>query len=590
LHSALPTRSLTAHDTVPDWDALIEGAFIVCVTDDPAPLHRINRIACSRAIPWLPIRFTNTAIRFGPTVLPSQGACFRCLELRERAAAAVALIPEVGNETDGGISPSHPPVLETGPGADAVPTLIALEILQTLIGEPSRARGRLGLFTDTTGEWTWHPVLRDPRCPDCGALPWRSLNAGTAPLERFVDRETGIVPALLPVGLPEREPEPPHVFVAFHANTHAHDDWEALPLDKRIATGKGWTVEAARHSALGEALERYCATSPVPLETFRIASHAALDVAAIGAEAFGLYSARQYADGSVPYVPVTRETPLHWVAGHSLTHDCPVFVPASLVFMLPLDFVCQQTSSGLAAASTYVAAALHALCEVIERDAFLLTWLTMRPVPLLDIHAVGVPVSRVVRHYAAGGVTLTAHDLTTTTGVPAVLVRAHDEYGTPPLDLFSLGCDADPLRAVERAVLEIVQERRARWDVIAERGAPAAIRSHTDHALWYALADRGDALAFLGAASGPLPPHVGVTDDPAATLAAIVAALDRAGHEVVIVDITTPDVRTAGMVVVRAVVTGLLPLHFGVGQERLGSARLAEYPIDSLNRAPHPLA
>ena len=44
------------------------------------------------------------------------------------------------------------------------------------------------------------------------------------------------------------------------------------------------------------------------------------------------------------------------------------------------------------------------------------------------------------------------------------------------------------------------------------------------------------------------------------------------------------------MSVVRALVTGLLPIHFGAGQERLGSARLAGLAIADLNRTPHPLA
>ena len=69
----------------------------------------------------------------------------------------------------------------------------------------------------------------------------------------------------------------------------------------------------------------------------------------------------------------------------------------------------------------------------------------------------------------------------------------------------------------------------------------------------------------------------------------VVATLARTGREVIIVDITTPDVRAAGMVVVRALVTGLLPMHFGVGQERLGSARLADSAIgESESHAPSP--
>ena len=136
-----------------------------------------------------------------------------------------------------------------------------------------------------------------------------------------------------------------------------------------------------------------------------------------------------------------------------------------------------------------------------------------------------------------------------------------------------------------------MQGRYARWDELAARGVPATIRTPADHGLWYALRNRSNAFAFLGAQSGLLPVRIGNADDDAETLlAAIVTTLAQAGHEVVIAEITTPDVRSAGMAVVRALVTGLLPIHFGIGQERLGSPRLATFPIASLNRTPHPLA
>jgi ribosomal protein S12 methylthiotransferase accessory factor len=268
-----------------------------------------------------------------------------------------------------------------------------------------------------------------------------------------------------------------------------------------------------------------------------------------------------------------------------------VLVPASLVYLLPLDGFCQQTSNGLAAGGTVADAALRALCEVIERDALLFTWLTRRAAPLIALDTAGDAVAEIARWYAARGVTLTTHDLTTTTGVSAVLARAHDERGRPPVDLIGLGCDPDPHRAVERAVLEVVQGRHARWDELVVAGAPTTIRTHADHALWYALHDRSDAFAFLGTRAAPLPARIGnADDDTEALLAGIVARLAQAGHEAVIAEITTLDVRSAGMMVVRALVTGLLPIHFGVGHERLGSPRLATFPIATLNRTPHPLA
>jgi ribosomal protein S12 methylthiotransferase accessory factor len=70
---------------------------------------------------------------------------------------------------------------------------------------------------------------------------------------------------------------------------------------------------------------------------------------------------------------------------------------------------------------------------------------------------------------------------------------------------------------------------------------------------------------------------------------------------VLYVDLTTPDVKDYGLHVVRVLATGLQPIHFGFGEERLGGRRLFEVPqrmgytaeprdVSDLNPCPHPLA
>jgi ribosomal protein S12 methylthiotransferase accessory factor len=89
--------------------------------------------------------------------------------------------------------------------------------------------------------------------------------------------------------------------------------------------------------------------------------------------------------------------------------------------------------------------------------------------------------------------------------------------------------------------------------------------------------------------------------DVATDLDFCVEALTRAGCRVAYADLTTPDIVDFGMRVVRAIATGLQPMHFGYGMERLGGRRLYEVPKilghgsevrteKDLNPCPHPLA
>ncbi|HEY7909774.1 MAG TPA: TOMM precursor leader peptide-binding protein, partial [Thermomicrobiales bacterium] len=171
IRALAPSCRVLAWDGMPEPDALVGSGFLIGVagSDATGPLHRINRVAVSRNIPWLPIRVIADTVRFGPTVVPGATACLLCTALRE---AALPHPPAPFPPREGGAAPPRPSLaMERGQGGE-VPTLAALEALQTLLGEPSRARGYLGLIDRESGEWTWHPVLRHPRCPVCGGLPW----------------------------------------------------------------------------------------------------------------------------------------------------------------------------------------------------------------------------------------------------------------------------------------------------------------------------------------------------------------------------------------------------------------------------------
>jgi hypothetical protein len=77
--------------------------------------------------------------------------------------------------------------------------------------------------------------------------------------------------------------------------------------------------------------------------------------------------------------------------------------------------------------------------------------------------------------------------------------------------------------------------------------------------------------------------------------------LSRAGCRIFFRDVTTPDVLPYPIRVVRALISGIQPIHFGHSLERLGGKRLYELPVKtgfrekptseaSLNPCPHPLA
>ena len=59
----------------------------------------------------------------------------------------------------------------------------------------------------------------------------------------------------------------------------------------------------------------------------------------------------------------------------------------------------------------------------------------------------------------------------------------------------------------------------------------------------------------------------------------LVDQLGKNGLEVIIVDVTTPDIDEAGYKVVRAVIPGLQPLDINYNFQHLGGERLYDVPV-----------
>jgi ribosomal protein S12 methylthiotransferase accessory factor len=130
------------------------------------------------------------------------------------------------------------------------------------------------------------------------------------------------------------------------------------------------------------------------------------------------------------------------------------------------------------------------------------------------------------------------------------------------------------------------------------------IKGLEDHSAWASLPERLGDFSFLIDSRRTerledLPDYS--TGNTSLDLEHCIGTLQRAGSRVLYVDLTTSDVTGYGIHVARGLATGLQPIHFGWGEERLGGTRLFELPRklgfastilseSDLNPCPHPLA
>jgi len=139
-----------------------------------------------------------------------------------------------------------------------------------------------------------------------------------------------------------------------------------------IINGAGFgTHLRARNAAIGEVLERYCASFiPVGLPVCTTRELGAEHLVPVNSSFAG--------------EPIGAEQPLRWVEGRRLIDGSSCWVQASEIYF---PYVCHDRepprswggSAGLAAADSLQAAVVHASHERLERDAFIRAWRFDRP-------------------------------------------------------------------------------------------------------------------------------------------------------------------------------------------------------------------
>lgn len=342
-------------------------------------------------------------------------------------------------------------------------------------------------------------------------------------------------------------------------------------------------------AAAGEAIERYSATA-VPGTRLRRAHPAEL--------------------GATPAVPPQwlgehREAgPLSWVPGAQLRPDGPArpaWVAASRVYLAHHEEpgrVVMPTSSGLACSADPWQALYAALLEVIERDAVMITWLT---------RCRATPLHSALRWIARGGNEIRfdraperyrLYLLDSPTGLPVVFAVARGAQRQPGA---AVGAAAHPSlpHACRKALVEAHQTMQWATHMLAEgrppTASPGAITDLDAHVAYYLDPARAAAFDFLdgdgiGTGDGRAGAvvdlaHLPCLPDPDAGCRQVVAAVSAAGLDCYAVDVTAPEVRAAGLWVIRAVVPGLYPLLVGCGPRPDHPRLPADAPV---NPDPHP--
>ncbi|MGB0383898.1 MAG: YcaO-like family protein [Ardenticatenaceae bacterium] len=384
--------------------------------------------------------------------------------------------------------------------------------------------------------------------------------------------------------------------------------------DLLAGAGIGLSQHEARISALGEAVERYAACMFNPEHDLVWASYESVANMALCPTAFTLPSETELK--RFPQLARFHSaTPIGWAKGRRWPNGEQILAPASFVyanykFRSRAESFAPGISTGLAAGPTWEQAILSGLCECIERDAFMITYLNRLPVPEIALNNVNsslvqnlldrVPPWKQER--------IRAWNITLDIDVATVVAATIGDGETAPAVAFGAATHVNPEIALYKAIIESMHTSSWLTDKIFNE-----YKSH-DFALDFSdvltrrdhlgLASQARCLGYLKwllddrelVNCESLPNLSGGT--PTQELVRLIEIVRQAGLEIAVFDLTTPDVKQAGFYVCRVLVPGQQHLMFGPVR-LLGGKRLYNVPWQlgytekptneaSINPIPHP--
>jgi ribosomal protein S12 methylthiotransferase accessory factor len=401
----------------------------------------------------------------------------------------------------------------------------------------------------------------------------------------FVGSKLGLAKRLYSLATDPDDADLHHVFPAMsdigRLLTHPN------AVDAR-AGGAGATSEEAANCAMGELVERYAAFAYDGAGRL-VLSYAELMARGHRSAPFELlqpFDDEQYRSPGFPYAAFTPETRVGWLEGTNLLDGRPTYLPGQMVALgyrrAPEETApcLYPTSSGSALATSVEGAVAKGLLEAIERDAIMVRWYARLPPPRLDLDAADLFDRSIVG--GARNLEITFHDLTVDGDIPVVCVTCIERTGRPCYFVLGAAAALDISSAARKAFVEAGQSRPFVKTMMAIEQVPAGdlvfddfeanLRFHAAAANarfveWF-VADR-----TLSTRRFPRTAHLRTASK---SLACLLNRCADATLTPIAFDMTTPEIRDAGLFACRVIVPELVPLCVP-SAPFLGHPRLADF-------------
>ncbi len=231
-------------------------------------------------------------------------------------------------------------------------------------------------------------------------------------------------------------------------------------IKEETVGGTSINEERGKVKAIGEAIERYCLSiyfeeNLTKTSYNKLGSERAIDPFTVVGPSENQKRQEKYArflfDGHSQF---------NWVSGRSLFDDSERLVPAQLVYVPYIyshnePIIRLPITTGAATGLDISDALYRGICEAVERDAFIITYLNKLSSPLVDLSSVNDDlIGTLLTRFKDANLEAYVYDITTDIPIPVFLCLLIDRTGIGPA--ISVGAKAS-LNA-EEAILGCMEE------------------------------------------------------------------------------------------------------------------------------------
>ena len=375
------------------------------------------------------------------------------------------------------------------------------------------------------------------------------------------------------------------------ANTVAFGDYQNFAIGGGAAT----TRELALVKTVGECVERYSAAiydkKNFPLCSFNDASFPC-----VHPSKFALYSKEQYEHEEFDFDEFTVDSPVRWTQATNMATKEIISVPASMVYV-PYFFyengdetpIIQPISTGLSCHCSYQEAVVGGICEVIERDNFMITWQAKLSRTKIRHESLSAENKDLIQRFEEVGYEVHLMDISNETKITGILAVATSKNTKFVPLVVAASVSLDPEEAVRKALEELAHTERYAYQI---RNELPRLEVHEEfdnvlgqvhHVNFWMDSEIGTKAEFLYGSNNwmdfsELIDYAKEVSTPTEEMNLLTSILKESGFNVLVTEITSIDVKSLGMNVIRAIIPGYHPLFMGYHKRPLGSERLWTLP------------